>query len=676
MKKRIVTYLLILSAIIGGCGRNAAADNVYTPEQETETAVKAADEPVTELYTAKLPTAKETADIFVEPIPGLSQDFIRGMDVSTVIVEEESGVVYRDETGEARDLFEILADAGVNYIRVRIWNDPYDAEGHGYGGGNCDVEKAAVIGRRAAEHGMKLLVDFHYSDFWADPQKQYAPKAWARKRIEDKETAVAEFTEESLNTILNAGADVGMVQIGNEINKGVCGTYEEADVMKLLSAASGAVRKVSSDSGRQIDVAIHYTSVDDTEATLKRAETLKNYNVDYDIFGISYYTYWHGSFENMNSVLKQISSTYGKKTCVLETAYPFTSEDGDMNGNSVGSGGVEGYPDSVQAQAKNFRDVAYYANDAGALGVFYWEGAWVPVGSERESNEKIWEEHGSGWASSYSVDYDPKDAGVYYGGCAWDNQAMFDFSGKALPSLNVFKWLYYGTEAPLQVMAVKDVYIESGVGEELVMPDTAEVYYNDPSVTDGMKVEWDQESVAAVDVNAADTYEVKGTLSDGSDIIATVKVMSINYMQNPGFDDGDMSMWIVTDNGAGDTTDVQKKAADALSGDNAFHFYSTSDIDFCVEQEITVPADGEYAAVTNIQGGDVGSSAEIFLYVEYGDMVYRSEAIELSGWQQWKKARIDGINVHAGDTVKVGMSVKAAAKGWGTIDDFEFYSMK
>ena len=677
MKRRFIPLILLLLLLPAGCGRAAATGAAEVTQQtEAPAADPAGADTVTEIYTAQLPAAVEKADIYVEPIEGLSPDFIRGMDVSTVIAEEESGVVYRDENGEVRDLFEILADAGVNYIRVRIWNDPYDAEGHGYGGGNCDVKKAAVIGRRAMEHGMKLLVDFHYSDFWADPGKQYAPKAWARKRIDDKADLIAAFTEESLNAILDEGADIGMVQIGNEINKGMCGTYEEADVMKLLSSASAAVRKVSSSSGRQIDVAIHYTSVDDTEATVKRAGTLDSYGVDYDIFGISYYTYWHGSFENMCSVLKKIGSTYGKKTCIMETAYPYTSDDGDMNGNSVGSGGVEGYPDSVQAQAKNFRDVAYYANEAGALGVFYWEGAWVPVGSERESNEKIWEEHGSGWASSYSVDYDPKDAGVYYGGCAWDNQAMFDFNGKALPSLNVFKWLYHGTDAPLQVMAVKDVYIESGIGEELIMPDEAEVYYNIPSVTDGIKVEWDKASVEAVDINSADTYEVKGRLEDGSDITAVVKVMNINYVKNPGFDDGDMSMWHVTDNGAGNTTDVQKKAADALSGDNAFHFYSTSDIDFSIEQEISIPASGEYAAVANMQGGDVGSGAEIHLYVQCGDTVYLSDPIELSGWQQWQKARIDGISVNAGDTVKVGISVKAAAKGWGTLDDIEFYCIR
>ena len=109
------------------------------------------------------------------------------MDVSSVIALEESGVIYYNEQGEEEDLFRVLADAGVNYIRVRVWNNPYDKDVNGYGGGNNDVEKAAKIGARAAQYGMKLLVDFYYADFWADTQKQQAPKARSEERRVGKE---------------------------------------------------------------------------------------------------------------------------------------------------------------------------------------------------------------------------------------------------------------------------------------------------------------------------------------------------------------------------------------------------------------------------------------------------------------------------------------------------------
>lgn len=625
-------------------------------------------------YSSALPTEKETAEIFVEPVNGLSQDFIRGMDISSLIAEEESGVVYYDEDGNARDLFEILADAGVNYIRVRIWNHPYDADGNGYGGGNCDVEKAVQLGRRAAEHGMKLLVDFHYSDFWADPNKQYAPTEWARKDAAEKAELINEFTYQSLKTIYEGGANIGMVQIGNEINNGMCGVYDDDDKMSLLASASGAVRRFSIETSSDIKIAIHYTQVDDAAGTMKKAEQLKSHDVDYDVFGISYYPYWHGTMENMRDVLKDIRTHYGVETCVLETAYLSTDEDGDNFGNSVAAEeALTGYPADPQGQAKMIRDIMSYACEAGALGVFYWEGAWVPVGSDYDSNKAIWEEHGSGWASSYASGYDPQDAGKYFGGSSWDNQAMFDFSGKALPSLNVFKWVYHGTDAPLQPLAYEEVYMESGIGETIELPEEIGVCYNDPSVSGTMKVEWSEEDLAAIDVDTGNLYTVTGTLENGAEVTATVKVMNVNYLSDPGFDETDPSVWQVEDRGAGDTTDIQKKAADALSDEYAFHFYSTEAIDFDVYQSVTVPADGMYTACANVQGGDMGPDQKVCLFVKNGDEEFVSEPVALDGWRSWKKITLPDLSMKAGDEIIVGISVQGAAKGWGTIDDVELY---
>ncbi|MBR6256775.1 MAG: glycosyl hydrolase 53 family protein [Lachnospiraceae bacterium] len=626
---------------------------------------------VKQKYTPVLPTGAEDASVFVAPVDSIGDDFIRGIDISSVIAEEESGVVYKDEAGNEKDVFEILADAGINYIRVRVWNEPYDENGNGFGGGNCDVEKAGKIGKRAAECGMKLLVDFHYSDFWADPNKQFAPTKWARRDAQEKADLIREFTEESLKSIRKAGADIGMVQIGNEINNGLCGVYDQNTIMELLKSASAGVRAVD----KNIKVAVHYTALDDPEGTIRRADLLSTSGVDYDIFGVSYYPYWHGTMENMNSLLKQIKQTYGKDTCILETAYLWTGEDGDVFGNSVaGEDAIEGYPASVQGQAKCIRDIAAYAADAGALGIFYWEGAWVPVGNDYDSNKSKWEQYGSGWASSYSVFYDPRDAGVYYGGCSWDNQAMFDFDGKALPSLNVFKWLKYGAKAPLEVLAYKDVYVESGIGDALVMPDAVSVYYNDPAAQEDLQVTWD---TSAVDVNEAGVYEVPGSVANGDSITAKVKIMNINYLENFSFEDADASMWTVNDMGSGDSTDIQTKASDALSGEKAFHFYSTQELNFTIEQTVTKTLSaGTFAAVANFQGGDLGSSPEIVLYVNVGGQTYTSEPATPDGWQHWQRMEIKGIEVADGDSVTVGVSVKGAAKGWGTIDDIEFYSEK
>ena len=154
--------------------------------------------------------AAEESSLYVKKIENLPEDFIFGMDASCVIALEESGVKYYNFDGEEEDVFKILADNGVNYIRVRIWNDPYDKDGNGYGGGNCDIDKAVLIGQRATKYGMKLLVNFHYSDFWADPGKQMVPKAWQGMEIEEKTEAVYQYTKECLQKLKDAGVDVGM----------------------------------------------------------------------------------------------------------------------------------------------------------------------------------------------------------------------------------------------------------------------------------------------------------------------------------------------------------------------------------------------------------------------------------------------------------------------------------
>ncbi len=653
MKKRILSLIGVFSLAVGllaGCGGASA----YTPSLPTE--------------------LTEDAGIFVTPVDGMTDDFIKGMDVSSILAQEASGVKYYNEAGEEEDLFKILADAGINYIRVRVWNDPYDENGNGYGGGNCDVETAAEIGRRASEYGMKLLVDFHYSDFWADPKKQMAPKEWRSMLIHEKEAAIYEFTKESLTTIMEAGADVGMVQIGNEINNGIAGEKNSTNICKMLSSASSAVREVAPDA----KVVVHYTEIDSMDLVVEKADMLKEHEVDYDVFGVSYYPYWHGTMENLTAVLKMVEENYGKETCVVETSYMYTGEDGDCFGNSLAEGDAwDAYPVSVQGQATCIRDICQAAVDGGALGVFYWEGAWIPVGSDYESNVEKWEEFGSGWASSFSADYDPSDAGKYYGGCSWDNQAMFDHTGHPLASLNVWKYLQHGAKAAeLEVLSVIAPNIEVECRTELVMPATVEAVYNDPTCTDPLAVTWDAEQVAAIDLNVPGKYEINGETEKGQPVIAYVKVYNENLLKNFSFEDEDVSMWNVTYMKNADVTDFQLKAADSTTGEMNFHWYDTSDQEFKVEQTITGVAAGKYTAVANIQGGDVGDNAEFYLYVIVDGVEYKSEPVTLEGWVVWKTPMIKDIEVPEGSEVTVGMYARCASGGWGTMDDFEFYSQE
>lgn len=685
MRKRRISLLLVGALVVGslsGCGRTASGEGTEASDTlvpADEVSAEASEESVLgyvapetfDVYHAIMPTAAEEAAIYVEPIDNLPEDFIKGMDVSSVLVEEASGVVYYDKDGLEQDLFRILADSGVNYIRVRVWNDPYDKNGNGYGGGNNDVEKAAIIGRRAAENGMQLNVDFHYSDFWADPAKQYSPKEWKHLTLEDKKEAIYQFTKDSLFQILEAGGDVGMVQIGNETNNGFAGETDEARILELMKQASKAVRDVAKEAGKDIKIAVHYTNIDDYNNIMNKAKWLEENGVDYDVFGVSYYPFWHGTMENMTNLLNDITATYGKETAILETSYAYTLEDGDCYGNSVGESDLlDDYAATVQSQATCVRDVMAAANEGGALGVFYWEGAWIPVGTDYESNSKIWEEQGSGWASSYAGAYDAKDAGLYFGGCSWDNQAFFDFKGHSLASLDVFKYVNYGTICAPEIDFLEESEVKVNIGDELVMPEGVPAVYNDRSLSREVPVVWDEAQVAAIDTAVAGEYVVDGVLEDGTAVTCAVEVAHVNWLKNPSFEEKKADMWKVSYEGDANPTDIQTKSADALTGENSFHFWSKSEQNFTVEQTVSGLSAGDYTATVSIQGGDVGSNAEIYLYVIVNGEKITSEPVTLSGWVNWQTPIISDIALEAEGEITVGVAVKCAGGGWGTMDDF------
>ena len=661
---------VLIMGSLSGCGSqgSAATDTIAEPAVSATVGT-------TDNTAFPLPEGPEESTIFVEPVDGISDDFYRGMDASAVLALENSGVKYYNFDGEEQDVFMTLAQAGVNYIRLRVWNDPYDENGNGYGGGNNDVATAIALGQRATKYGMKVCIDFHYSDFWADPKKQFVPKAWEGMDIEEKSDALYNFTLESMTQLLDAGVDVGMVQIGNEINNGMSGETDVANVRKLLTAGSKAVREAAANSGKEILVAVHYTNIDDMKKLDTLLTGLQVKEIDYDIVGLSFYPYWHGTIEDLKNAIIHIRDTYGKKVYVAENAYCYTAEDGDGSANSVeGTDDLaEGYSASVQGQANEVRDVCAAASEAGAEGVFYWEGTWIPVGPADADNSNLWEKYGSGWASSYASGYDPKDAGQYYGGCSWDNQAMFDFTGHPLASLNVFKYLKYGATAPLAVDSIPAVTVACNIGTDPELPDTVSVIYNDRSEAQ-VPVIWNTDDVAAIDTENGGNFTVSGTLEDGTEVTAAVTVERINYVQNPSFEDADTSMWTVNYSGETDPTDYQVKAADAHSGEVAFHFWSGSaDMDFSIEQSFTDLEPGTYELSAFSQGGDLSDDASMELYALV-DGRELTAPFKLTTYADWQNPAIPEIKVTDG-SLTIGVRYKCNVNSWGTLDDVTLYKI-
>ncbi len=618
--------------------------------------------------------------LYVKKVENLPEDFIMGMDASCVPALEKGGVKYFDHNGVEKNVYEILSENGINYIRVRVWNDPYDANGNGYGGGNCDIENAIVIGKSATQHGMKLLVNFHYSDFWADPGKQMEPKAWKGMNIDEKCDALYQYTRDCLQKLVDAGVDVGMVQIGNETNGAMCGESSTAvggwkRIMQLMSAGSKAVREVCPEAL----VAVHFANPENADSYVSYGKNLDYYQVDYDVFASSYYPYWHGTLENLSQVLGKIAETYGKKVMVAETSYAYTLEDTDFSGNTIGEGGSYplNYPCTVQGQANLVRDVIEtVANTPNGIGVFYWEGTWIAAGGASwEENAALWEQNGSGWASSYAAEYDPEDAGKWYGGCAVDNQAFFDASGKALESLKVFSLVKTGNEIENRADAIEDTNLICDLNGEIALPETVNAIMLDNSRQE-IPVQWHDADIDAMKRGGVAKYTIEGT-AGGMSAKCYVSMVEYNYLKNWSFEEGD-AFWSANAIGKFDQLYVEDKVTDSITGTKHFHFWgaNANSVEFTLEQNVENLKSGKYNYSISIMGGD-GGETDIYAYVKInGEIVAKAETT-ITVYNEWHEATVDGIEYTEGDTITVGLYVKCAGpNAWGKIDDATLNSVK
>ncbi len=657
-----------------GCARNSGSveEGDNTADMGNNEIITEASEPTALAIT---PSPKvEGSSLYVKKVENVPDNFIFGMDASSVLSQEAAGVKYLNFDGEEQDVFQTLAESGVNYIRVRVWNDPFDENGNGFGGGNCNIDTAVEIGKRATKYGMKLLVNFHYSDFWADPGKQMVPRAWKDMAIEEKTEALYKYTLECLNKLKDAGVDVGMVQVGNETNGAMCGEKTWFNIQYLMQAGSKATREVFPGAL----VAVHFANPEKFSNYKDYARKLDYYSVDYDVFGSSYYPYWHGTLDNLAQLLSEISEQYGKKVMVLETSYAYTAEDTDFNGNTISDGGAitKDYPFTVQGQANSVRNIVdtLVNKTKNAIGIFYWEGTWNSVGTNSyEENAELWEKYGTGWATKYAAVYDPKDAGKYYGGNAVDNQAMFDEKGMPLESLRVFNLARYGNEVEIKADALEDTTLYVDLAGKIELPETVNAIMTDDS-KNAIPVTW---SVSDADYQKMYSggpakYDVTGE-AGGMTAHCYVNMIEYNFIQNYSFEDGELGAWQVEDLAKSDELYVENKPTDSLTGDWHMHFWSSKSdsVRFTLEQPVKDLPAGKYKFGMSIMGGDCGET-DIYIYVKIDGAIVEKKPMTITSYGNWDTKMIESFDYDGTSELSVGIYVQAAGAGngaWGKIDD-------
>lgn len=336
--------------------------------------------------------------------PVVEKTFYYGADLSYVNEMEDCGATYKNADGVEEDPFQLFKDAGTNMVRVRLWHSPTWTNYSNFD----DVEKTI---QRAKDLKMKVLLDFHYSDTWADPTNQEIPAAWL-DQINDKEALgilLYNYTYQTLNNLAEDGLLPDIVQVGNEINPMI---LQHGDLTwpidwdrnaYLLNKAIGAVRAIAEDRNQTVEVMLHIAEPENAVWWFEQATA--NGVAGYDWIGLSYYPVWSDyPMSSLSSVLANLIDTYKKRLMVVETAYPYTLDDVDNANNILGADAVvQGYPATQQGQLDYLNALKDIIESSGGEGLIYWEPAWVSTGCSTL------------WGT----------------GSHWDNATLFDHNNKA-----------------------------------------------------------------------------------------------------------------------------------------------------------------------------------------------------------------------------------------------------
>ena len=358
------------------------------------------------LFLAALPLASVLARAGFE---------IRGADVSSLPKAESLGARFLRADGTPADALAILREHGVDTLRLRVWVASPD--------GCHNAVKILPLAKRARALGFKLLLDFHYSDTWADPGHQEKPAAWAALAFEELVGAVHAHTSDLCHALAAQGTPADFVQIGNEINDGLlwpdgrvsANGNDFTPLARLLQAGARAAREAHP--GTRVALQLG-TAVDENLITWW-FDGVRAAGVPWDLTALSYYPHLHGPPARLGPVLAAVAARYERPVVVMETAYPFTLENADRQRNMVSRPaqlipGFEASPDGQETFLRAVFDQVRRVPDSLGAGVVYWEPAWTAV-------------VGNGWNNR-----DPRS------GNNWENQALFDFSGRALPALKAF----------------------------------------------------------------------------------------------------------------------------------------------------------------------------------------------------------------------------------------------
>lgn len=363
--------------------------------------------------------------------------WFKGMDVSTLLEVERLGGRFYDH-GKEDDAMNILKNYGMNLVRLRLWNDPFSQKGHSYGAGGGDLLTALTLAKRAKALGVGWLLDFHYSDCWADPGKQTLPKAWQGMQMEELCHAVYTYTAETLKRCQRENILPEIVAIGNEVSNGLLWPFGKVPaydgIARLISSGIRAVK----DTIPCLPVMIHLDNGGNNALYRSWFDAYyQNGGADFEYIGLSYYPFWHGTLPMLEENLHDLALRYHKDLILAEVSTAHTMmdyqayeklPDDKRKGMAATATLAEKVPFPMTAKGQaafmqKVMEIIREVPEGHGKGFCYWEPAWLPVA-------------GSEWATEEALSY-MQEKGP--GGNEWANQALFDYDGNALLALKTIR---------------------------------------------------------------------------------------------------------------------------------------------------------------------------------------------------------------------------------------------
>ncbi len=345
--------------------------------------------------------------------------FVMGSDLSFNNQLLNCGAVYKD-SGMVKDPFLIMKQHGNNVVRVRLWNNPAWMASYNNGHLYSNLEDVEMTIKRAKDLGMAVNLDLHYSDTWADPSNQNTPISWAGLPLKTLKDSVYNFTTFVLKELANKNLTPEMIQIGNETNQGMLwpvGKIVNNDFGKfgqLLQSGIKAVRDFSTTAAIKPLIILHVAQINNADYLMDGIVN-KAGIIDFDIIGISHYADYT-SLTKMSQVGTEINSLrvkYNKKVMIVETSYPFTTQNADSYSN-ISTKSFDSYPITQNGQYQYMKDLTQQVISGGGSGIMYWAPDWIST------------HYTDAWGT----------------GSSWDNNTFFDFGGNVLPVVDFMRAKY------------------------------------------------------------------------------------------------------------------------------------------------------------------------------------------------------------------------------------------